>query len=66
VVSYAYQEATVANPEKRTRWDGTGVTYGPTRTVTREVTSVPMSFEIEVGGNTPPKMISLERAVRGK
>lgn len=65
-VTYAYQEATAPNPAKRTRWDGNGVTYGETKTVTREITSLPSSFEIEVGGNTPPKMLALERVVRAR
>jgi hypothetical protein len=66
LVTYCYQEATAPNPAKRTRWDGNGITYGPTKTVTKEITSLPLSFEIAVGGNTPPKMLSLERAVRGR
>ena len=64
-VSYAYQEATVG-PKKRDRYDGKGVKYGETKTVTKTVDTVPYSFDIEVGGNTPPKMISLTRAVKAK
>ena len=63
-VTYAYQEATA--PGDRQRWDGKGVTYGETKTVAKEITSLPFTFEIDVGGNTPPKMLSIERAVVGK
>jgi hypothetical protein len=66
LVTYCYQEAAAPNPAKRTRWDGNGITYGPTKTVTKEIASLPFSFEIDVGGNTPPKMLSLKRALRGK
>jgi hypothetical protein len=66
VVTYVYQEATAPDPAKRKRWDGSGLTYAPAKTVTKEITSLPFTFEIEVGGNTPPKMLSLERAVRTK
>jgi hypothetical protein len=50
-VTYAWQEATA--PEKRKRWDGQGVSYGETKTASAPGT-------IEVGGNTPPKMLYLE------
>jgi hypothetical protein len=63
-VTYAYQEATA--PEKRNRYDGQGLKYGDVKTVTKEVTALPFTFEVQVGGNTPPKMISLERSVRAK
>jgi hypothetical protein len=63
-VTYAYQEATA--PANRTRFDGKGVRYGETKTVTKEVTSLPLTFDIEVGGNTPPKMLYLERSVRDR
>lgn len=66
VVTYTYQEATVADPDKRVRFDGRGVSYGPVKTVTREVAAVPHTFAIDVGGNTPPKMLALERAVRAR
>jgi hypothetical protein len=62
VVTYAYQEATA--PEKRNRYDGQGLKYGEVKTVRQEITTLPFTFEVQVGGNTPPKMISLERAVR--
>jgi hypothetical protein len=65
-VTYAYQEATVPDPQKRARFDGTGVTYGPVMQVTREITSAPFTFAIDVGGNLPPKMIALERSIRAK
>src|SRR5262249_41752312 len=65
-VTYVYQEATAANPQKRQRFEGQGLTYGEPKTVTKEVTALPFTFDIEVGGNTPPKMVSLERSVRGK
>jgi hypothetical protein len=34
--------------------------------VSKDVTQLPFTFEIEAGGNEPPKMLYLERAVRGK
>jgi hypothetical protein len=63
-VTYVFQEANVPDPTRRTRFDGNGVAYGPLKTVTREITRLPFTFEIDVGGNTPPKMVSLERSVR--
>jgi hypothetical protein len=63
-VTYAWQEATA--PANRKQWNGGGVTYGETKTVTKEVAQLPFTFEIEAGGNEPPKMLYLERAVRGK
>jgi hypothetical protein len=65
-VTYVFQEANVPDPAKRTRWDGRGIKYGPVRNVTKEFSQTPFSFEIDVGGNVPPKMISMERSVRGK
>ncbi|HZE96090.1 MAG TPA: hypothetical protein VE981_03605 [Planctomycetota bacterium] len=64
VVTYAYQEA--AAPEKRNRYDGNGLKYGDVKTVQKEVTALPFTFDVQVGGNTPPKMISLERSLRAK
>lgn len=64
VVTYAYQEATA--PAKRTQFNGTQVTYGETRTVTREFTTLPATFTIDVAGNTPPRMLYVERALRGR
>ena len=46
-----WQEATA--PEKRKRWDGQGVSYGETKTAKAPGT-------LDVGGNTPPKMLYLE------
>jgi hypothetical protein len=65
-VTYVYQEATVPAPERRLRFDGRDITYGAIRRVTKEISSAPFSYVIGVGGNTPPKMISLERAVIAK
>ncbi len=63
-VTYAYEEAVA--PEKRERWDGRGVTYGEPRVITRDADAPPATFEITVGGNTPPKMLYLERSLRGR
>lgn len=63
-VAYAYQEATAADPSKRSRWDGQGVTYAAPKTATHEAGSGP--WTIDVGGTTAPKMLSLEFAVRGR
>ncbi len=65
-VTYAFQEARVPDPAKRARWDGQGVSYGEPKTVRKEVTALPFTYRIDVGGNTPPKMLSLEIAVSGK
>jgi hypothetical protein len=64
VVTYTYQEATA--PEKRKRYDGQGLSYGEVKTVTKEISTLPYSFDVQVGGNTPPKMISLERSLKSK
>lgn len=66
IVSLTYQEATAPNPARRNRWEGAGLTYGEPMTVTKELPSLPATFEIEVGGNTLPRMISLESSVRSK
>jgi hypothetical protein len=63
-VTFVYQEVTAA--KRRQRFDGEGLTMGEVQRVTKEVTSVPFTFDINVRGNTPPKMISLERRVRAK
>lgn len=63
-VTYGYQEASVADPAKRTRWDGQGVSYSAPKTTTHEGAASP--WTIDVGGNTPPKMLYLEFAVRAK
>jgi len=64
VVTYAYQEATA--PSAKRQFNSNGVTYGETKTVSKEVTALPFRFELEVGGNTPPKMVGFERAVKAK
>jgi hypothetical protein len=66
LVRYGYQEATVPDPTKRTRWDGAGITYGPPKIVAQEITRLPAQFDIVVAGNTPPKMLFLERAVKAR
>lgn len=66
VVTYVYQEATAPDPEARKRYDGQGLAYGEMKTVQKEIGTLPFTFDLQVGGNTPPKMISLERAVRAK
>ncbi|HEX7900836.1 MAG TPA: hypothetical protein VF950_23970 [Planctomycetota bacterium] len=53
-VTYAWQEATA--PPTRKRWDGQGVSYGEPKTWR----NVPGTFLLDVGGNTPPKMLYLE------
>ncbi len=63
-VTYAYQEATA--PAKRNQYNGQGVVYGETKTVTKEITALPFTFEIEAGGTTPPKMLYIERALKAK
>ncbi|HLX59818.1 MAG TPA: hypothetical protein VKX17_00925 [Planctomycetota bacterium] len=63
-VTYAYQEATA--PATRKQYNGAGVIYGETKTVTKEITALPFNFEIDVGGNEPPKMLYFERAVKAK
>jgi hypothetical protein len=63
-VTYAYQEATA--PAARKQYNGDGVTYGEVKTAAHEVTALPFTFTVDVGGTSPPKMLWLERAVRGK
>jgi hypothetical protein len=63
-VTYVYQEATA--PAGRSQFNGTQVAYGETRTATREITELPCTFAIEVGGTTPPRMVSIERAVHSR
>ena len=62
-VAYVFQEATAP---ARTRWDGRGVAYAEPRTVRRVLTRLPETFTIEVGGNTPPRMLSLEMSAAGR
>jgi hypothetical protein len=63
-VSYAYQEAT--GPANRKRWEGQGVTYGEAKTVTKSFAQLPATFTVDVGGNTPPRMLYLELSSTGK
>lgn len=63
-VTYSWQEATAPDPAKRSRYETQGVTYGPAKTATHDGGASP--WTIEVGGNTPPKMLYLEIAARGK
>jgi hypothetical protein len=63
-VTYEYQECTTAG--KRTHWNGKGLTYGETRTVTKEFTALPATFELTVGGTTEPRMIAFSRALRAQ
>jgi hypothetical protein len=65
-VTYVFQEATAPDPTRRARWEGQGVAYGETKTLRQEVTALPFTYTIGVGGNTPPKMLALEVAVTGK
>ncbi len=65
-VTYAFQEATAPDPAKRSRWEGQGVAYGEARTLRQEAAALPFTCKIDVGGNTPPKMLSIEYAVAGK
>ena len=62
-VAYAFQEATAP---ARTRWDGRGVAYGETRTVRRALGRLPETFMVDVGGNTPPRMLYLEVSSAGR
>jgi hypothetical protein len=64
VVTYEYQECTATG--KRTQWNGKGLTYGETRTVTRELTKLPATFDITVAGSTEPRMVSFSRTLRAK
>ena len=59
-VTYSFQEATVADPAKRTRFEGQGVSYGEAKKVARESTGAALTYTVEVGGNTSPRMLSLE------
>lgn len=63
-VTFAWQDATA--PAKRPQFNGTGLTYGAEQTVTRELTGAATTFDIPTGGNTPPKMLYVERSVRSK
>ena len=64
-VTFGWQESTAANP-KRKQWNGSGITYGTEQVATRDLANGVGNFDIEVGGNTPPKMLFIERAVRAR
>lgn len=64
-VTFGWQDATAANP-KRKQWNGGGITYGAEQTVTHDLVNGTANFEIEAGGNTAPKMLFIERAVRAR
>ena len=64
-ISFGWQDATVANP-KRKQWNGTGITYGTAQTATRDLDGGALNFDLEAGGNTAPKMLFIERAVRAR
>jgi hypothetical protein len=57
-VTYRYQEATA--PASRKRWDGQGVSYGEVKIAAKDVDRLPAAFTVDVGGNTPPRMLALE------
>ncbi len=57
----AYQEATA--PANRKRWDGQGLVYGEPKT---SMQTLPGTWTLTVGGNTPPKMLYLELSSAGK
>ncbi len=59
-VTYSFQEATAPDPAKRARFEGQGVAYGEPKKVAKEATGAALSYTVDVGGNTPPKMLSLE------
>ena len=62
-VTFAWQEATAP---KRKQWNGSGLSYGAELTATRDLSGSTASFDIEVAGNTAPKMLFVERAVRAR
>ncbi len=64
VVAFGYREATA--PQGRERFDGRDVKYGPQKNVGRPVLRSPYEFTLNVGGNTPPKMVFFKREVVGK
>lgn len=61
VVTYEWQEATADG--KRSQWNGKGLSYGETKVVTKELTALPATFTIDVGGTTAPKMVAITRAL---
>ena len=66
-VTYVYAEG-VKKPQAtpRYRFDGSGYEWVKEKTVRTEVTQTPFRFSIDVGGDTPPKMISLSRELLPK
>ncbi len=64
VVAFGYQEATA--PKGRGRFDGRGVSYGPQKNVAKVIRRSPFEFTLNVGGNTPPKMVFFKREVVAK
>ena len=64
-VTLGWQEAT-AKDAKRKQWNGAGLSYGAEQTATRDLAGGATSFDIEVAGNTAPKMLFIERAVRAQ
>jgi len=65
-VVFVYQEAEAPKLKGGRPFNGRDVVYGPIRTVTRQFTRAPFSFDLDVGGDTPPKMISVERSLRAQ
>ncbi|GMV80022.1 MAG: hypothetical protein AMXMBFR7_12060 [Planctomycetota bacterium] len=64
-VTYAFQETTA--PGKLDRYDQPQrVTYAEAKTVTETIEKLPHTFTLEAGGNLPPKMLYIERAVAAK
>ena len=64
-VTFGWQEAN-AKDLKRSQWNGNGLTYAAEKTATRELAPTAAAFDIEVAGNTAPKMLFIERAVRAR
>ena len=64
VVSYSFQEASSFGAQKRSRWTGKNLVYSEMKTITKQITQLPFTFDLEVGGNTAPKMLALERKVQ--
>lgn len=64
-VTFGWQDATATNP-KRKQWNGSEITYSAERTATHDLANGVAKFDIEVGGNTAPKMLFIERAVRAR
>jgi hypothetical protein len=62
LATYGWQEATA--PANRKRFDGQGLTYGEAKTASKSLSGKSETFTVEVGGNTPPKMLYLELSSR--